>query len=560
MSFKPQPYFRYTPLDQSQDSFRLCKLLPGEYQAPVECELFHDKISGRSDVYYALSYTWGESKGPRWIRLNGKPFHVQPNLFAGLKAIRKADTEIIIWIDALCINQLADGERNHQVSLMGSIYGNAKEVLAWVGPAADDSDFLLAYTKKHYGAKDHGKYGEKREIPNATKEHEEQALCAFNDFIKRDYWHRAWIIQEITLAKDVTIHCGSSSVDGFRFFLMGGYNFAVGNSKNTAISNMFIHRSNLENGEPENLEQLLYRYKRTNCTDPRDRIFSLLSLAYDCSGNEEKFADYNISKAAIYFALLSIIKPANIVKLTATLHYVLEVRLVELFEFWMRVSTDEIPKSKSPLEETAMVYVWAVKNMLESPEFKAWKTCPSAKALAEQHSVESSSETEWLMRCCLLAQGETNRAEPLVVRIENSNFCIFGGITLFGFVCHDVMEKVDDPQPTSDGRSESEWRVYNPSIEEEILEKASLLVEHVNNPGINLSKVKPRNFFDQYATTLLGAVAEAMNKEASVAEICKVLVALNRCSPFNICLTVCRYFLTELHGYVLVPPEGRKIR
>lgn len=561
MSFKQQPYFRYDPLDTSQDSFRLCKLLLGEYGAPVECELFHDQLSGRSDLYYALSYTWGQTKGQRWIRLNGKPFHIQHNLFEALKAIRKADTDLVIWIDAVCINQLNLVERNHQVSQMSKIYSNAKKVLAWVGPAANGSDFLLAYTKKHFGSKVDEKDGKRSEIPTASREDEESALRIFNLFIQRDYWHRAWIVQEIILAKEVTIYCGTESVDGFRFFLMGCFNFAVNRCTDATISNIFVHRSSLEKGEPENLEQLLARYSRTCCTDPRDRVFSLLSLASDCSGNEESFTDYSIGAPAIFFALLALLKPADITELVATLQYILQVSTTDLIEFWMQVSADEgVPKSQSPMEETALVYVWVAKNMLKSSEFSAWKTCASAKELATQHSMDSSSDTEWLMRCCLYAQIETNYAEEMIVRIEDTNFCIMLKPTLFGLVFQAVYEKVDDSPSMLDGEgdSKSKWRVYNPPIEEEELEEARIIAEFGCNPDFSLFRRDTGdNIFNTYPRALLAA-AVGQGERRSVETSCKVLIALHRNSRLVICLTICRYILTELHGYTVTPALARR--
>ncbi|KAH8725257.1 heterokaryon incompatibility protein-domain-containing protein, partial [Phaeosphaeriaceae sp. PMI808] len=117
------------------DSFRLCKLLPAEPGAPIQCILIHEQISKQVGSYCALSYTWGKPTEQRWIRLNGKPFHVWPNLFSALKAIRRSDTELLIWIDAVCINQLDESEKKHQLSLMGNVYKSAEQVLAWVGPA-----------------------------------------------------------------------------------------------------------------------------------------------------------------------------------------------------------------------------------------------------------------------------------------------------------------------------------------------------------------------------------------------------------------------------------------
>jgi hypothetical protein len=38
-----------------------------------------------------------------------------------------------LWVDALCINQNDDEEREYQVSLVGKIYFSAKMVCVWLG-------------------------------------------------------------------------------------------------------------------------------------------------------------------------------------------------------------------------------------------------------------------------------------------------------------------------------------------------------------------------------------------------------------------------------------------
>lgn len=194
MSFKEQPYFQYEPLDKSTDSFRLCKLLLGQHGAPVECKLIHETISNLAGQYCALSYTWGDPTDQKWIRINDKEFHVQPNLLLALDAVRAIDAEQLIWIDAICINQREVPERNHQVSLMGQIFGNAKRVLGWVGPAADDSDVLLEFAEKYFGRDSCGTNKDGSSIvPNPPQAEMEVAVAAFKLFSQRDYWRRTWI-------------------------------------------------------------------------------------------------------------------------------------------------------------------------------------------------------------------------------------------------------------------------------------------------------------------------------------------------------------------------------
>jgi hypothetical protein len=63
---------------------------------------------------------------------------------------------------------------------MGNIYRNAKEVLAWLGLAANDSDMLLEYLEKYYGGPRDRQSGCTREqVLDASNTDEESALGFF---------------------------------------------------------------------------------------------------------------------------------------------------------------------------------------------------------------------------------------------------------------------------------------------------------------------------------------------------------------------------------------------
>jgi hypothetical protein len=39
-----------------------------------------------------------------------------------------------VWVDAICINQKDEKEKNQQVRAMSEVYSQAVEVSAWLGP------------------------------------------------------------------------------------------------------------------------------------------------------------------------------------------------------------------------------------------------------------------------------------------------------------------------------------------------------------------------------------------------------------------------------------------
>lgn len=82
--------------------------------------------------YFALSYTWGAEDDGHMIDIEGHRFLVRKNLWDFLLQTRNRrkwyghetsqDRELLLWIDAVCIDQGNVAERNHQVEMMGNIY------------------------------------------------------------------------------------------------------------------------------------------------------------------------------------------------------------------------------------------------------------------------------------------------------------------------------------------------------------------------------------------------------------------------------------------------------
>ncbi|KAH7344360.1 heterokaryon incompatibility, partial [Pyrenochaeta sp. MPI-SDFR-AT-0127] len=92
-----------------------------------------------SHEYHCLSYTWGNPFGPDpkyyVINIDDGFLSITPNLWSAIIHLHKTRPEFqAIWIDAICINQDNEDEKSAQVPIMHHIYGQAKSVIAWVGP------------------------------------------------------------------------------------------------------------------------------------------------------------------------------------------------------------------------------------------------------------------------------------------------------------------------------------------------------------------------------------------------------------------------------------------
>lgn len=142
---------------------RLLRILPHEDdKARIRCELFQYSLqdSGRrSDPYDALSYVWGDPAEIRSISVrepNSTTEHnicVTENLYGVLSRLRYRNFERIVWVDALCINQKDEREKEKQIQSMANIYGQASCVVVWLGQSANDSEKAIQDIRNAGGQK-----------------------------------------------------------------------------------------------------------------------------------------------------------------------------------------------------------------------------------------------------------------------------------------------------------------------------------------------------------------------------------------------------------------------
>lgn len=104
--------------------------------------------------YIALSYRWGTKSEDCFIQLNGQLLGVRENLHRALRHLRVACPTSMLWIDALCIDQSNDEERNEQVRSMGSIFASSRKTIAWLGPRI--GSYAMAVTNGSFLQHDFG--------------------------------------------------------------------------------------------------------------------------------------------------------------------------------------------------------------------------------------------------------------------------------------------------------------------------------------------------------------------------------------------------------------------
>lgn len=137
----------YAPLPPKSHTIRLLRLWPGKWTDEIASNLEECSIAEAQHSYVTISYTWGnhafgniDTTKQVLITCNRRRVPISENLFAILRRLRLPDSSILVWADALCINQTDTTERTHQVGMMGEIYRNSRETVIWLGEqtASDD--------------------------------------------------------------------------------------------------------------------------------------------------------------------------------------------------------------------------------------------------------------------------------------------------------------------------------------------------------------------------------------------------------------------------------------
>lgn len=220
----------YQPLNESPDNHALQQIrlitidhLPTQDvtdHSLITCSLRTAILGASENSYQALSYVWGNAHDTETILVNGQRFQATRNLVQALMHVGNRDPttrkRTALWVDAICINQNDIPERNTQVSVMGTIYRNASDVLCWLGHSdkvtAAGMEFVNRLTAALRSVPDpfdsgYSPFGD----PNLGRligEMEDHRLLTLPIFSTAPYWERAWTTQEMALAKSCVLIAG----------------------------------------------------------------------------------------------------------------------------------------------------------------------------------------------------------------------------------------------------------------------------------------------------------------------------------------------------------------
>jgi hypothetical protein len=272
--------FVYQPLDLSQQSIRLIRVLPDlSSDGTIQCEIRHATIESE---YSCLSYVWG-APAERQILIHGQPHSIRDNLLSFLQVAQRKSIAKWLWIDALCIDQSNIVERTEQVRLMGLIFSHAVEVLSWLG----EDDLTAEFLQRAPGG-------------SVSKP---VAIAFFGS----NYWLRAWITQEIILARRGVLMADEAEVAVKELpqlvTIEASWNYMARNMRIWPDCYISTHHGAVEEDvRGRSLPWLLGRFRYKQCAVSRDRVFSFLGL---CGEGSDVTVDYDVAKEEVAYDIIS---------------------------------------------------------------------------------------------------------------------------------------------------------------------------------------------------------------------------------------------------------------
>ena len=199
----------YGPLEDGEIRLLALQKSPSE-DAPIECDLYFCKLDN-PPRYEAVSYIWGDPDITREITLQGSTFRVTENLHNVLCRLRQRQTERILWIDAICINQSNNAERSRQISHMSDIYAKAKSVVAYLGEATETTDRIMDYLIQ-IDESETSQISPTFKLSEISDKKDGLILEGFRDILSRPFFQRSRLLQEVSTAPAAVLYCGSKAV------------------------------------------------------------------------------------------------------------------------------------------------------------------------------------------------------------------------------------------------------------------------------------------------------------------------------------------------------------
>lgn len=204
----------------------------------------------------------------------------------------------MLWIDQISINQSDNNEKADQIRLMTDIYQRAGRVIIYLGEPKQEmggeyTSGAATGTEYHETFKEYECFSA---LSGCYSVFGSPEILGF--FASRPWFERAWVVQEVDLAKSAAVVCGNKWLS---WAWVRRWMETNTDGRNSNLDLISIYGP----GSPRKATSLLHhlhRVRHKKATDPRDKVFSLMGILNPAE--RLAFADlvsYDHSTEEVYF-------------------------------------------------------------------------------------------------------------------------------------------------------------------------------------------------------------------------------------------------------------------
>lgn len=296
----------HQPLEHA-DSIRILELVRFD---PSKGQLLGRLITTRlthRPNFIAMSHVWGIGSLNKSILLADELSQpISEALFNGLKELSSRADNILVWVDLICIRQGDLQEKEQQISLMGRIYSQAREVVAWLGDAHSGIGTGIKLLRVLGELEDeepgsnnqHNQTEFRRLFQELAEDISVDSLENLFDFrnvawqgaislVQRPWFSRLWVVQEVALSRDLEILCGRYTISGTSFFravrIISTFVTYPPRPLLPAFHNaqkLGALRAQLSSTQCYSYLNLAHELSEWDCFDDRDRLHALMGMVF----------------------------------------------------------------------------------------------------------------------------------------------------------------------------------------------------------------------------------------------------------------------------------------
>lgn len=321
------------------DSIRILTVFESDNaEDDIECHLAEKRLCDlkkEKEGYMAISYARGDLNFTHEIWLGDQRLLISANLDSALRHLRRQDVPILLWVDAVCINQEDLVEKSSQVQQMHKIFSAASETIIWLGPGGGNTNVAAwNFLERHSSWALNDLRERDYTIPTKLQED----LLSFRgelrdveiDVLSRPWFSRLWVFQEAVASRHLRVQCGHRRIawkDFSKAVLQAErhddrYGFSMRDDcKRDIVRDIsrarreYVHRHRLDDSLPSNqtpesgctrpsmlnILSLLHQGRYLEVSDSRDKIFGFLGIAEGINTDDPRFrVDYKLDTGSLY--------------------------------------------------------------------------------------------------------------------------------------------------------------------------------------------------------------------------------------------------------------------